>query len=172
LQRPSRPRPSTVRPRWTTTPSSRPPSPWPPRVRWQEVSNSLDTLGTIKGCLHETRLLRRAAKFEVPQFLCRPKELVSSDQISMFCVNMYKALKLGSMSWTQLFAIFLQFSAKKLAFFSKTNGMIKILHILDFLSQKRHFFRWIFGRKFLINHTSVPGKGHGFNDGDPHCARQ
>jgi hypothetical protein len=41
-----------------------------------------------------------------------------------------------------------QFSAKKLAFFSKTNVIIKILHNLAlFFNQKHQFFRWFFRRK-------------------------
>jgi hypothetical protein len=41
-----------------------------------------------------------------------------------------------------IFCDFRQFSAKKLAFFSKTNVMIKILHNLAlFCVKKRHFFR-------------------------------
>jgi hypothetical protein len=39
-----------------------------------------------------------------------------------------------------IFCNFRHFYAKKLAFLSKTNVMIKILHNLPFLSQKRQFF--------------------------------
>jgi hypothetical protein len=50
-----------------------------------------------------------------------------------------------------IFSDFWQFSAKKLAFFSKTNVIIKILHNLPsfVLSQKRQFFR----RNNLNNHN-------------------
>jgi hypothetical protein len=51
-----------------------------------------------------------------------------------------------------IFGDFRQFSAKKLAFFSKTNVMIKFLHNNSFvLSQKRLFFRRIFGQKYFLN---------------------
>jgi hypothetical protein len=48
-----------------------------------------------------------------------------------------------------IFCDFRQFSAKKLALFSKTNVMIKILHnICSFVfSQKRQFFGQFFGEK-------------------------
>jgi hypothetical protein len=56
-----------------------------------------------------------------------------------------------------IFGNFRQFSAKKLAFFSQTNVMIKILHNLGFvLSQKRQFFRRIFRQKYLKNHNIGP----------------
>jgi hypothetical protein len=43
-----------------------------------------------------------------------------------------------------IFCDFRQFSAKKLAFFSKTNVMIKILHNLAVFSRKRQFFAEFF----------------------------
>jgi hypothetical protein len=54
---------------------------------------------------------------------------------------------------------FLQFSAKRLAVFSKTNVMIKFLKKLPFvLSQKCQFFRRFFWRKYFLKIiTSVPG---------------
>jgi hypothetical protein len=56
-----------------------------------------------------------------------------------------------------IFCDFWQFSEKKLAFFSKTNVMIKIFAQFSFvLSQKRQFFRWIFRRKYLKNHNIGP----------------
>jgi hypothetical protein len=56
-----------------------------------------------------------------------------------------------------IFGNFRQFSAKKLAFFSQTNVMIKILHNLGFvLSQKRQFFRQILRQKYLKNHNIGP----------------
>jgi hypothetical protein len=49
-----------------------------------------------------------------------------------------------------IFCDFRQFSAKKLAFFSKTNVMIKIFEYFSFvLSQKRQFFRNFFRRKYF-----------------------
>jgi hypothetical protein len=49
-----------------------------------------------------------------------------------------------------IFCDFWQFSAKKLAFFSKTNVMINILHNLALIwVKKRQFFR----RKNLKNHN-------------------
>jgi hypothetical protein len=54
-----------------------------------------------------------------------------------------------------IFCDFRQFSAKKLALFSKTNVMIKILHTLA-LSQKRQFFRNFFWRKYFLNHNIGP----------------
>jgi hypothetical protein len=57
-----------------------------------------------------------------------------------------------------IFCEFRQFSAKKLAVFSKTNVMIKILHNLAlFWVKKCQFFRWIFRRKYLKNHNIGPG---------------
>jgi hypothetical protein len=54
-----------------------------------------------------------------------------------------------------IFCDFRQFSAKKLAFFSKANAMIKILHNLaKFLVKNAYFFAEIFGEKII---TSVPG---------------
>jgi hypothetical protein len=56
-----------------------------------------------------------------------------------------------------IFCDFWQFSAKKLAFFSKTNVMIKVLHNLAlFWVTKRQFFRWIFRRKYFKNHNIGP----------------
>jgi hypothetical protein len=44
-----------------------------------------------------------------------------------------------------------------LAFFSKTNVMIKIFAKTSFVwNQKRQFFRWIFWRKFLKHHNIGP----------------
>jgi hypothetical protein len=48
-----------------------------------------------------------------------------------------------------IFCDFLQFSAKKLAFFSKTNVMIKIFHNSALFWVKTAFFRWIFRRKYF-----------------------
>jgi hypothetical protein len=45
-----------------------------------------------------------------------------------------------------------------MAFFSKINVMIKILHIISFvLSQKRHFLAEFFGENIFKIITSVPG---------------
>jgi hypothetical protein len=53
---------------------------------------------------------------------------------------------------------FLRFSAKKLAFFSKTNAMIKILHNLAlFWVKNANFFAEFFGENILKIITSVPG---------------
>jgi hypothetical protein len=50
-----------------------------------------------------------------------------------------------------------QFSAKKLAFFSKTNVMITIFPKTGIsLSKKRQYFRPIFRRKYLKNHNIGP----------------
>jgi hypothetical protein len=59
------------------------------------------------------------------------------------------------MLWSQFSAIFdNQFSAKKLAFFSKTNVMIKFLHNLAlFLVKKANFFRRFVRWKYLKNHN-------------------
>jgi hypothetical protein len=46
---------------------------------------------------------------------------------------------------------------EKMAFFSKTNVMIKILHNLAlFWVKNANFFRWIFRRKYLKNHNISP----------------
>jgi hypothetical protein len=56
-----------------------------------------------------------------------------------------------------IFCDFRQFLAKKLAFFSKTNVMIKILHNLAFvLSRKRQFFSRDFFAKIKKNHNIGP----------------
>jgi hypothetical protein len=60
-----------------------------------------------------------------------------------------------------IFCDFRQFSAKKLAFFSITNVMIKVLHNIAFLSQKRQLFRWIFRRKYFKNHNIGPWSHRG-----------
>jgi hypothetical protein len=52
---------------------------------------------------------------------------------------------------------FRQFSAKQLAFFSKTNVMIKILHNLACFESKMHFFAEFFGENIKKIITSVPG---------------
>jgi hypothetical protein len=54
--------------------------------------------------------------------------------------------------------IFCDFRRKKLAFFSKTNVMIKILHNLAlFRAQNANFFAVFFGENILKIITSVPG---------------
>jgi hypothetical protein len=56
-----------------------------------------------------------------------------------------------------IFCDFRQFSAKKLAFFSKTNVMITIFaKTSSILNQKRHFFANFFGENILKIITSVP----------------
>jgi hypothetical protein len=57
-----------------------------------------------------------------------------------------------------IFCDFRQFSAKKLAFFSKTNVMIKISHILDlFWVKNSNYFAKFFGENIFKIITSVPG---------------
>jgi hypothetical protein len=53
-----------------------------------------------------------------------------------------------------IFCDFRQFSAKKIAFISKTNVVIKFLHLA--LSQKRLFFAEFFGENIQKIITSVP----------------
>jgi hypothetical protein len=56
------------------------------------------------------------------------------------------------------FGDFRRFSAKKLAFYSKTNVMIKILHNLALFGVKNaNFFAEIFGENIFKIITSVPG---------------
>jgi hypothetical protein len=63
----------------------------------------------------------------------------------------------GSMLWSQFSAIFDNFPPKKLAFFSKTNVMIKILHILAlFWVKNANFFAEFFGENILKNHNIGP----------------
>jgi hypothetical protein len=53
-----------------------------------------------------------------------------------------------------IFCDFRQFPAEKLAFFSKTNAMIKIFHNLALLWVKNtNLSHWIFQRKYLKNHN-------------------
>jgi hypothetical protein len=71
--------------------------------------------------------------------------------------NSPNLVALGSMLWSQFSAIFNNFRRKKLAFFSQTNVMIKILHNLAlFWVKKRQFFRKIFRRKYFKNHNIGP----------------
>jgi hypothetical protein len=57
-----------------------------------------------------------------------------------------------------IFCDFWRFSAKKLAFFSKTNVMITILHNLALISVKNAiFFAEFFGENIFKIITSVPG---------------
>jgi hypothetical protein len=56
---------------------------------------------------------------------CRMTKIVSSDQILKFCVN-----RPGVDVMITIFCDFCQFSAKKMAFFSKANVIIKTLHNL------------------------------------------
>jgi hypothetical protein len=59
-----------------------------------------------------------------------------------------------------IFCDFRQFSAKKLAFFSKINVMIQILHNLAlFWVKNANFFCWIFWRKYFKNHNIGPRLG-------------
>jgi hypothetical protein len=57
-----------------------------------------------------------------------------------------------------IFFDFCQFSAKKLAFFSKTNVMIKFLHNLALIRVKNgNFYAKFLGENILKIITSVPG---------------
>jgi hypothetical protein len=64
----------------------------------------------------------------------------------------------GSTLWyDHNFLRFLTIFGEKLAFFSKTNVMIKILHNLAlFFVKHANFFRRIFWRKYLNNHNIGP----------------
>jgi hypothetical protein len=63
----------------------------------------------------------------------------------------------GSMLWSQFSAIFAIFLRKKLAFFSKTNVMIKFLHNLAlFWAKNAKFFAKKFRRKYFQNHNIGP----------------
>jgi hypothetical protein len=67
----------------------------------------------------------------------------------------------------KIFCDFRQFSAKKIAFFSKTNAMMKILHNLAlFLSQKLQFYRIFFSENISKIITSVPGHTDGLGRHD------
>jgi hypothetical protein len=67
---------------------------------------------------------------------------------------------LGSMLWSQFSAIFANFRRKKLAFFSKTNVMIKILHNLPMFWVKNANFCNFFGENILKIVTSYPEMGY------------
>jgi hypothetical protein len=62
-------------------------------------------------------------------------------------VSFFKFTKAGVDVMITIFCDFCQFSAKKLAFFSKANVMIKFLPkiAVHSLSKKRHFFAEKFG---------------------------
>jgi hypothetical protein len=66
---------------------------------------------------------------------------------------LYNQCDLGSMLWSQFFCCFCQFLAKKLAFFSNPNVMIKIFSNLALLGVKNAIFSQFFRRKYF---TSVP----------------
>jgi hypothetical protein len=68
-----------------------------------------------------------------------------------------------------IFGDFRQFSAKKLAFFSKTNVTIIFWHNLSsfVLSQKRQFFHNFFRQKYFKNHSIGPWSSGG-RDVDRH----
>jgi hypothetical protein len=68
-------------------------------------------------------------------------------------------LKPGVDVMITIFCDFRQFSAKKFAFFSKTNVMVNFLHnlVIFVSSQKRNFFAEFFGENILKIITSVPG---------------
>jgi hypothetical protein len=69
-----------------------------------------------------------------------------------------------------IFCDFRQFSAKKLAFFPKTNVMIKILHNLAlFWVKNANFFAEFFGENISKIITSVPGRTDGHLAGRSHC---
>jgi hypothetical protein len=71
--------------------------------------------------------------------------------------NVYHSVWPGVDVMITIFCDFLQFSAKKLAVFSKTNVMIKILHNLAlFWVKNANFFAEIFGENILKIITSVP----------------
>jgi hypothetical protein len=55
-----------------------------------------------------------------------------------------------------IFCDFWQFSAKKLAFFSKTNVLINFFQTLALFWVKNAIFCWIFRRKYLKNHNIGP----------------
>jgi hypothetical protein len=58
------------------------------------------------------------------------------------------------------FLRFLQISAKKLAFFSKTMLFSNFSKSIRHFSEKRQFFRQIFRRKYFKNHNIGPWKFH------------
>jgi hypothetical protein len=63
-------------------------------------------------------------------------------------------------SMRTIFGGFCQFLSKKLAFFSKTNVMIKILHISPlFWLKNANFFAEFFLRKYFLNHNIGPRLG-------------
>jgi hypothetical protein len=72
------------------------------------------------------------------------------------CCFTYIEPDLGSMLSSQFYCDFRQFLAKKLAFFSKTNVMIKFLHKLALFWVKNAIFSPIFWRKYLKNHNIGP----------------
>jgi hypothetical protein len=67
------------------------------------------------------------------------------------------ALRPGVNVMKNILGDFCQFSAKKLAFFSKTNVMIKILHNLALFGVKNAIFCNFIGENILKIKTTVPG---------------
>jgi hypothetical protein len=69
-----------------------------------------------------------------------------------------KALASGVDVWSQFSAVFAPFSAKTLAFFSKTNVMIEFLQKLAVCSSSKNanIFATFFGENILKIITSVP----------------
>jgi hypothetical protein len=92
----------------------------------------------------------RKIAFQEPPW--RKHELTSSPRFD----NRSTILWPGVDVMITIFCDFSLFSTKKLAFFSKTNVMIKSLHNLALFWVKTPFFRWIFRRKYFKNHNIGP----------------
>jgi hypothetical protein len=73
-----------------------------------------------------------------------------------FKLKMFQFGHLGVDVMITNFCDFDQFLSEKLAFFSKSNVMIKILHNLALFRVKTTFFRQLFWRKYLNNHNIGP----------------
>jgi hypothetical protein len=72
------------------------------------------------------------------------------------CFYRFRGGRCYNHNFRRFSTIFDNFRRKKLAFFSKTNVMIKILHNLALLWVKTPIFCWIFRWKYLNNHNIGP----------------
>jgi hypothetical protein len=106
-------------------------------------------------------LWTKAGKRQLWQNFVNPIiEILVLERVCFVAENCQKSQKIfpGVDVMITIFGDFWQFSAKKLAFFSKTNVMIKILHILAlFCVKNANIFAKFFGKNIQKITTLVPG---------------
>jgi hypothetical protein len=111
--------------------------------RWSHRSTCAGSAG-IRGALQE-----KLHRFKAENFFLLKREQASLPGVDVMII---------------IFCDFWQFSAKKIAFFSKTNVMIKILHNLAlFWVKNAYFFAKCFGKNIFKIITSVPANNAYFD---------